>query len=384
MWKDLDENADRFLENPVVRRIASREIVPLDQQPLIEPDALDDRHPADLPTVLDADSTQLAAIASSLEGQSFVLQGPPGTGKSQTIANLVAANLARGRTVLFVSEKMAALEVVHRRVCDVGLSDFCLELHSHKANKKDVVESLKSALIHERRAAAGGWREQGDRLLEARVQADRYVDALHAARPLGPSVYEMRGRLHGLRGTPDVAVKPEVVASLAAARTESLRQQVEEFAGVASAVEPAEAHPFRSSGARDWNAALEEHVRSSIAAARKAAQAWEAARSRICDVTGARPATSAGTEDLARVAASSELECACTPALDPRGPATPSGSAPASRAASSRTRGGRSCRSDGRPRSSTSIRGRLCSGSSAGRRGSLSSPGSCSGAPAVA
>jgi primosomal protein N' len=84
---------------------------------------------------LDADSTQLAAMASALDGKSFVLQGPPGTGKSQTITNLVAASLARGKTVLFVSEKMAALEVVHRRLRDVGLADFCLELHSHKANK---------------------------------------------------------------------------------------------------------------------------------------------------------------------------------------------------------------------------------------------------------
>lgn len=320
MWKDLDENADRFLENSVVRRIASREIVPLDQRPLIEPEALDERHPADLPIVLDADSTQLAAIASSLEGQSFVLQGPPGTGKSQTIANLVAANLARGRTVLFVSEKMAALEVVNRRLCDVGLSDFCLELHSHKANKKDVVESLKSALIHERRAVAGGWREHGDRLLDARVQADRYVNALHTPRALGSSVYEMRGSLHGLRGTPDVAVKPGVAASLDASRMDTLRQQVEEFAGVASAVEPADAHPFRSSGATAWSAGLEEQVRSSVAAARSAAQAWEAARSRLCDVTGARPETSAGAEDVARIAAASELECACTPAIDPAWP----------------------------------------------------------------
>lgn len=320
MWKDLDENADRFLENRVVRRIAAREIVPLDQQPLVEPDALDERHPSDLPTVLDADSTQLAAIASSLEGQSFVLQGPPGTGKSQTIANLIAANLARGRTVLFVSEKMAALEVVHRRLCDVGLSDFCLELHSHKANKKDVVESLKTALVHERRAYAGGWREHGDRLLEARRQADGYVDALHAPRALGLSVYQMRGQLHGLRGTPDVAVGPEVVAGLDSSRLDVLRQRVDEFAGIAAGVEPIEAHPFRRSGRAEWSAGLEEQVRSSIVATQTAAQAWEAARSRLSDATGARPATSAGAEDLAMIAAASEFECACTPALDPAWP----------------------------------------------------------------
>jgi very-short-patch-repair endonuclease len=320
MWKDLDDNADRFLENPVVRRIASRDIVPLAQQPLVEPDEVDERHPADLPTVLDADSTQLAAIASSLEGQSFVLQGPPGTGKSQTIANLVAANLARGRTVLFVSEKMAALEVVHRRLCDVGLADFCLELHSHKANKKDVVESLRRALVHERRAPADGWREHGDRLLEARRLADRYVEALHAPRPLGPSVYEMRGRLHALRDAPDVPVAPEVIAMLDRARLDAVRQQVDEFAGVAAGVEPAEAHPFRASRRKEWSAALEEQVRSGLASAESAARGWESARAKLAQAAGAIPETSAGGGDLACLALAAELECAARPALDPAWP----------------------------------------------------------------
>jgi hypothetical protein len=320
MWKDLDENADLFLENPVVRRIASREIVPLAQGPLIGPAAVDDRHPADLPTVLDADSTQLAAIASSMEGQSFVLQGPPGTGKSQTIGNLIAANLARGRTVLFVSEKMAALEVVHRRLRDVGLADFCLELHSHKANKKDVVESLKAALVHERRPSANNWKEHGDRLLEARRQADRYVAALHAPRPAGPSVYDMRGRLHGLRDAPDIAVKPEGVASLDAPRLTAVTERVAEFAGVAAGVEPPEAHPFRGSARSEWSAGAEEGIRSSLGSTAAAARAWDAARARLSEMTGNAVTTSAGAEDLSRLATAAELECGCTPALDPGWP----------------------------------------------------------------
>jgi len=320
MWKDLDENADQFLENPVIRRIASRELVPLEQLPLVEPGEVDARHPADLPTVLDADSTQLAAIASSLEGQSFVLQGPPGTGKSQTISNLIAANLARGRTVLFVSEKMAALEVVHRRLRDVGLADFCLELHSHKANKKDVVESLRAALAHERGASGGGWREHGDRLLEARRQADRYVEALHAPGALGASVYDARGRLHELEPAPDITVPPQFVAGLDSSRREALRQQVEEFAGIAAGVEPVPAHPFRASRRADWSAGLEEQVRSAIASARTAAQSWEVASGALGEASGAPCATSAAAEDLSTVTLAAELECGAAPALDPSWP----------------------------------------------------------------
>ena len=77
-----------------------------------------------------------------MRGESFVLIGPPGTGKSQTIANLIADRIAHGKKVLFVSEKMAALEVVYKRLCNVGLGEFCLELHIAKANKREVIKEL--------------------------------------------------------------------------------------------------------------------------------------------------------------------------------------------------------------------------------------------------
>ncbi len=96
--------------------------------------------------VLDADSSQIAVIEDVKGGRDLVVEGPPGTGKSQTIVNLIAELLARGNTVLFVSEKMAALEVVKGRLDSVGLGEFCLELHSKKSNKKDVLEKLESVL----------------------------------------------------------------------------------------------------------------------------------------------------------------------------------------------------------------------------------------------
>ena len=83
----------------------------------ISPKDLDRRmHPADLVTPLPADSSQLAAVVAAAEGRDFVLIGPPGTGKSQTIANIIAQCLASSKTVLFVAEKAAALDVVHRRL----------------------------------------------------------------------------------------------------------------------------------------------------------------------------------------------------------------------------------------------------------------------------
>ncbi|WP_245523960.1 AAA domain-containing protein, partial [Mesorhizobium sp. M2D.F.Ca.ET.223.01.1.1] len=89
-----------------------------------------------------ADGSQCEALQTALDGRNLVIEGPPGTGKSQTITNLVAAALARGKTVLFVAEKLAALEVVRRRMRELGLGDFCLELHSHKTRKTDVLEDI--------------------------------------------------------------------------------------------------------------------------------------------------------------------------------------------------------------------------------------------------
>lgn len=94
--------------------------------------------------VVDADSSQTLAIEEVRRGRDIVIQGPPGTGKSQTITNIIASAIADGKKVLFVAEKMAALEVVQRRMSNIGLGPLCLELHSSKSNKRAVLEELKN------------------------------------------------------------------------------------------------------------------------------------------------------------------------------------------------------------------------------------------------
>ncbi|MDR3102057.1 MAG: DUF3320 domain-containing protein [Methanocalculaceae archaeon] len=98
--------------------------------------------------IMDADSSQIAVIEEAKAGKNLVVEGPPGTGKSQTIANMIAEMLVVGKTVLFVSEKMAALEVVKRRLDTAGLSRFCLELHSQKAKKGEVIRELERCISH--------------------------------------------------------------------------------------------------------------------------------------------------------------------------------------------------------------------------------------------
>ena len=105
---------------------------------------VDEQPHTNIPLIYDADSSQHSALIDALSGRNMVIEGPPGTGKSQTITNLIAAAIADGKTVLFLSEKMAALEVVKKRLTLAGLGDFCLELHSNKTHKKHVLEAIET------------------------------------------------------------------------------------------------------------------------------------------------------------------------------------------------------------------------------------------------
>jgi len=111
-----------------------------------EPDLDADTKANDLFRVVDADSSQLQAMLAVQDGGNLVIQGPPGTGKSQTITNIIANAVGQGKKVLFVAEKMAALDVVKRRLDNIELGMACLELHSHKTNKRDVLAELKRVI----------------------------------------------------------------------------------------------------------------------------------------------------------------------------------------------------------------------------------------------
>ena len=150
MYRDLNPDSwsgRSLLQNSLVNLIISGG----DEKGESRDDAMSDLHKIpgldkSLPLVLDADSSQLSAIIDAVHGQNMVIVGPPGTGKSQTITNLIAALLFEGKTVLFASDKLAALKVVKSKLDSLGLGDFCLELHSNKGDKIQLRESLKDRL----------------------------------------------------------------------------------------------------------------------------------------------------------------------------------------------------------------------------------------------
>ncbi len=252
MWNDLDQRADQLLGSPVVAHLAAAERGPFAQPSSAAAEAVTrSRVSGEVLAPLDADASQLAAVAAAGTGASFVLQGPPGTGKSQTIANLIAHCVSHGKTVLFVTEKMAALEVVQQRLAAVGLGEFCLELHSHKASRGPVLAQLGRVLERAFRPGAG---PHGDdaRLAELRAALDAHVAAIHKVGPFGRSLHDVLGRLVELRTTPRAALSERDAVGLDGATFERRKLAVQQLAAAAIPVEPVATHPWRASTMVRW------------------------------------------------------------------------------------------------------------------------------------
>lgn len=153
---------------------------------------IDDRPEAMQALIYNADSSQHSAIIDVLAGKNLVVNGPPGTGKSQTITNIIAAALARGKTVLFVSEKIAALEVVRRRLDQAGLGHFCLELHSHKGQKKKLLDDV-AARIEQQFPAPPQFQAKLTTLQRQKTELARYAELMGSriGNALGLTVHDV-------------------------------------------------------------------------------------------------------------------------------------------------------------------------------------------------
>lgn len=191
MWNDVRHHIDKMKESPLIRSLVSNS---LDPECICRADgeqtsdnAYAEQERMYLP--ISADSSQYEAIVASLNG-SFVLHGPPGTGKSQTITNIIVNNIIRGRRVLFVAEKLAALNVVYKRLKDIGVGDFCLELHSDKTHKTDVLSQIIHTLQLAPEAIDVDMEEKRTGIAEAAGKLGAEINAMHRKRYLGFSLYE--------------------------------------------------------------------------------------------------------------------------------------------------------------------------------------------------
>ncbi len=251
IYEDLEARRGQAASHPIVKALAGDTSSPPDLSDCPVYEDLDETtNVPDLFPVLDADSSQMEALVRARDGQNLVLYGPPGTGKSQTIANLIAMFLRNGKRVLFVSEKMAALEVVQRRLQEVGLERAILEVHSHKASKRAVIDELARTLFAERQPPLPRVEDQFRELQETVRQLNEYVRELHLPRDAdGRSAYQVLGQLSRLGDVPDVAFRLPwaSVLSTSAASHRAALQAVRRLASIPQVIDSYHDHPFK-----DW------------------------------------------------------------------------------------------------------------------------------------
>jgi hypothetical protein len=246
--------------HPIIRAIAGIKDEQLTKSDLPEEKGVDAIQPPEKSfQVLDADSSQRVSIEYALRGQSFVMQGPPGTGKSQTIANIIAECIAHGQSVLFVSDKMAALEVVYKRLREVGLSSFCLELHSSKANKREVVAELKRCLDEHLVPRKLPSAHDFEKLSALRDNLNNYVVSLHQNRPpLHKSAFDVLGELSSLECVPFVEVGLPNPRGLTPQKMRELDDLMMRLEGVWQVMD--EEFPWRGYRGNDYNVEVRAEV----------------------------------------------------------------------------------------------------------------------------
>lgn len=152
MWQDIIDRKEILRKNVIIQSLLENKSLINDEKIEVENvDELDTMK--DFAAPLPYDSTQLRAIRECAKGNSFILDGPPGTGKSQTIVNMIVNSFYHGKTILFVAEKQAALEVVKQRLAALGLDQFVLQLYSSKTNKQTFFNQLSKAMDYGKRSS---------------------------------------------------------------------------------------------------------------------------------------------------------------------------------------------------------------------------------------
>ncbi|MDF1836185.1 MAG: DUF4011 domain-containing protein, partial [Alteraurantiacibacter sp. bin_em_oilr2.035] len=291
MYRDLDIDVwpDSALEtHELVKGLLYEGFEGDDDAIFGEEDKLDDVLPPEkIFHVVDADASQARVIEEARSGRNLVVQGPPGTGKSQTIANIIAAAAQEGKTVLFVAEKMAALEVVHDRLVKVGLADICLELHSRSANKRQVLEELKRTL--NAGAAVPAIPARPEALQHSRDKLNAITKALHS--PIGETgetAFGMLGRqarFMGLNAPPPTFATDGLAEMDRAAENQAVDALKLSGAALKEAGDPAK-HPFRSVTVTQLQPVDQARLRSMLDEAREAVTALDNALNVALDSLG--------------------------------------------------------------------------------------------------
>ncbi len=193
MYKDIATHKRLLEKSPLIRAFVGDRSALQDEIAESQREEFNDAQDID---VLPADSSQKLAIELAKAGVTFVLQGPPGTGKSQTISNIIASLLEKKKKVLFVSQKMAALNVVHKRLDEVGLGRYCLNLHNYRGNKKEIIRQLITELETSPKIKESAKRYSFASYLDTQKDLNGFYQFLcEKHKPRNLSVFDIRGEL---------------------------------------------------------------------------------------------------------------------------------------------------------------------------------------------
>ncbi len=250
MWNDIRNRSEELEKNAIVRSLMNGRLC-WDAKPMEIGDKVSEEEVL-LP--ISADASQLYAIDAAGKGESFVLHGPPGTGKSQTITAMIANALALGKTVLFVAEKMAALEVVQKRLENMGIGAFCLELHSNKSKKKDVLEQLRQASEVTKQKSPEMFKLDAERISKLRSELDAYASTLHKKQQCGLSLYELINEYVANKSDAVIGVfEKSVIENMDQAKLEEQTSLVERVVAAAKVCGHPHNHPLSMVECREYS-----------------------------------------------------------------------------------------------------------------------------------
>ena len=288
MWKDLEDRTEALKANSVVRHLIDHpgQKFPGSDEGGI-PERLDDAYsPRDLLVPLLSDASQLRAVCEVDSERNLVLEGPPGTGKSQTITNLIAHLLAKGKKVLFVAEKITALGVVHKRLEDIGLGPFCLELHSAKANKSAVLDQLNRSLKAANRYAVEEWERCAKELARLRIDLNGLVDALHRRHGNGLTVHQAIGTCLEHAGDTPSNMPWADPNAIDQDGLEKLRATSRQVATLASSLGRLQGHPLRLIGQTEWRTSWQSDLLQACTEVEAAIETLKAQAPAVTQITG--------------------------------------------------------------------------------------------------
>ena len=250
MWEDLRRRREELIRNPLVNSLLCGKL----QADIHAAAGLESLRESEIILPIQADASQMLAVQEAVSGNSFVLYGPPGTGKSQTITNLIVNMIARGKTVLFVAEKEAAINVVKEKLETLGIGDFILDLHSNNTRKRDFLGQMESCLRGASSEVPTNFQSLNRKLKEQREQLARYEDSLLRRQRCGLSLWEMANQFEAYTDSAlEVELTDEFILSLDSEKLEELQLLIDRMTAAGKSIGHPQNHPLAVIKEKDYS-----------------------------------------------------------------------------------------------------------------------------------